>query len=78
MHATITSKGQVTLPKALREKLNLAVGDRIEFVLDKDNSARLVVKHAPIKRLKGVLPKPPRPVSLEQMEQAIEAGAKGA
>ncbi len=33
MHATLTSKGQITLPKALREKLSLSAGDRIEFIL---------------------------------------------
>ena len=76
MHATVTSKGQVTLPKALREKLQLSAGDRIEFILEKDDSVRLVVKHASISRLKGVLPKPRRPVALEDMEHAIETGAR--
>ncbi|MCO6439719.1 MAG: AbrB/MazE/SpoVT family DNA-binding domain-containing protein [Nitrococcus mobilis] len=78
MRATVTSKGQVTLPKALREKLHLSAGDRIEFILAEDNSVRLVVKHASIGRLKGMLPKPHRPVSLEEMDKAIEAGARDA
>lgn len=76
MHTTITSKGQVTLPKALREKLQLLAGDRIEFILGRDDSVRLVVKRASVSRLKGVLPKPQRPVALEDMEHAIEAGAR--
>jgi len=33
MYATITSKGQITLPKALREQLHLSPGDRVEFML---------------------------------------------
>lgn len=77
MRATITSKGQVTLPKALREKLNLATGDYIEFIVDDDDSVRLVARHASIGRLKGALPKPGRPVSLEEMDEAIESGARG-
>jgi len=35
MQATITSKGQITIPKKLRNHLNLSTGDKVEFVLDK-------------------------------------------
>lgn len=76
MHTTLTSKGQVTLPKALRDRLNLAAGDRIAFIVEADDSVRLVVKHASIKRLKGMLPRPRQPVSLEAMEQAVAKGAR--
>ena len=34
MQATITTKGQVTVPKPIRDKLRLRPGDRIDFVLD--------------------------------------------
>lgn len=74
MHTTLTSKGQVTLPKALREKLHLSAGDRIEFLIDDDNAVRLVVKQGSITRLKGALPRPAHAVSLEEMERAIQAG----
>jgi antitoxin PrlF len=77
MQATVTSKGQITLPKALREQLDLAPGDRVEFVVDANNSVRLVARTTSIKRLKGLLPKPDRPVSLEQMDDAIADGASG-
>lgn len=76
MHATITSKGQVTLPKALRERLHLSAGDRVEFIVDADDSVRLLARHVSVDRLKGMLPKPDRPVSLEEMERAIEDGAR--
>lgn len=75
MHATITSKGQVTLPKALRDRLHLASGDRIEFVMEADDNVRLVVRRGSVERLKGFLPKPDRPVSTEEMEHAIEREA---
>jgi len=75
MHTTLTSKGQITLPKALRDKLGLCTGDRVEFFMEDEQSALLVVKHVPLIRLKGMLPKPSRPVSLEEMDNAIQKGA---
>jgi antitoxin PrlF len=74
MHTTLTSKGQITLPKALRDKLGLSPGDRVEFFIEDEQSARLVAKHVPVIRLKGMLPKPSRPVSLEEMDKAIKNG----
>ena len=76
MHATLTSKGQITLPRALREKLSLSAGDRIEFIFENDQSVRLIPKHIPVVQLKGILPKPSKPVSLEKMEDAIKTGAR--
>lgn len=75
MQATISSKGQITLPKALREQLHLSTGDRVEFVVDENGSVRLIPKHLSVRMLKGILPKPDTPVSLEEMERAIEEGA---
>ncbi|MCU7960140.1 MAG: AbrB/MazE/SpoVT family DNA-binding domain-containing protein [gamma proteobacterium symbiont of Bathyaustriella thionipta] len=74
MQATITSKGQITLPKALRDQLHLSAGDRIEFILEKNNVVRLMPHLASVKNLKGMLPKPAHSVSLEQMDQAIADG----
>ncbi len=75
MHATLTSKGQITLPKALREKLSLNAGDQVEFFFEGDRSVRMVVKHITVSQLKGMLPKPQKPVSLYEMEKAVQAGA---
>lgn len=75
MQAILTSKGQITLPKALREKLKLSAGDRVEFFLD-EQGARLVVKHVPVTRLKGMLPRPSQPVCLEDMDKAVQEGAR--
>ena len=74
MQATVTSKGQITLPKALRDKLKLNVGDRVEFFIDQEQGARLVVKHLPVTILKGMLPRPSRPVFIEDMDKAILEG----
>jgi len=74
MQATITSKGQITLPKALRERLHLAPGDRVEFIVDDNDVVRMVPRTTSVTRLKGMLPRPERPVSLEAMDAAIHAG----
>jgi len=76
VHTRVTSKGQVTLPKALRDKLHLSAGDRIEFVVGQDDTVRLVVKQSSVTQLKGMLPKPRQPVSLEEMEAAITAAVR--
>lgn len=39
--ATMTSKGQVTIPKQVRDSLHLHTGDRIEFVLQKNSEAMM-------------------------------------
>ncbi len=76
MYATVTSKGQITIPKVLRDVLHLSAGDKIEFVLDQDQQgAHLIPKHQPVVCLKGVLPKPEKAISLGAMEDAIRKGA---
>lgn len=75
MQATLTSKGQITIPKQVRDLLHLKIGDRIEFFLDEAGDCRVVPVTASIKRLKGMVPKPKKPVSLSAMEKAIAQGA---
>lgn len=74
MATVITSKGQVTIPKLVRDKLRLRVGDRLDFIVEPDGTARLVPVTASIKELKGLLPKPKRKLSLEDMDEAIGKG----
>lgn len=78
MEATLTSKGQVTIPKAVRDALHLRTGDRLDFVLEADGTVRVLPITGSVKRLKGMLPKPPRPLTVEEMDEAIAKGAAGA
>jgi len=71
MLATITAKGQITIPKAARDTLKLNTGDRVEFVFGDDGRLFLLPVTRPVKTLKGMLPKPGQPVSLEAMDEAI-------
>ena len=74
MQATITSKGQVTLPKPVRDKLHLKPGDKIDFMLEGDG-VRVMPVTASVTELKGMVPKPAAPVSLQEMDEAIARAA---
>lgn len=75
--ATLTSKGQLTLPKDVRLALGVGPGDRVDFVQMEDgNFAVLAATHS-VKTLKGLIRKPKEPVSLEDMDEAIASGAIG-
>ena len=75
MVTTITSKGQLTLPLNVREHLGVKPGDRVDFVIHKDGRIEVLAVQGSIQKLKGLLPKPTKLVSLEDMQAAIESGA---
>ncbi|MEY2853548.1 MAG: hypothetical protein RL030_680 [Pseudomonadota bacterium] len=68
--STLTSKGQITLPKSVRERLRLEVGDKIEFVQTESGFEMRTAKRD-IRQIKGLLAKPGKPISIETMKQAI-------
>lgn len=73
--ATLTSKGQITIPKAVREELGLRVGDRVAFrVLD---GGTVVVEPETVElgELAGILDPPRKGVTLDAMEDAIRGGS---
>jgi antitoxin PrlF len=74
MESAITSKGQATLPKAIREHLGLKPGDRVKFFVHPDGSVVILPK-IPASALRGVVPAPERPVTVEEMNEAVEGGA---
>jgi len=73
MEATLSSKGQATIPKAVRERLQIKPGDRFKFFFHPDGV--IILPRIPIKRLKGSVPSRSRPVSIEDIDKAVEAGA---
>ena len=75
--ATITSKGQVTIPAPVRAALGLDAGSRIEFVETEKGKFSIVPITSPVSKLKGMLRKPGQAVTIEAMNQAIALqGAK--
>jgi antitoxin PrlF len=73
MEATLSSKNQATIPKSVREYLNLKPGDRFKFFLQPDGTVVILPKIR-ISKLKGSLPKLRKPISVEEMNVAIEVG----
>lgn len=75
--ATVTSKGQITIPVGVRHQLGLAAGDRVEFVLNEETGRYEVFPATgSVTALKGIIRKPARPVTIEEMDAAIaEQGA---
>ena len=53
--ATVTSKGQITIPKAVRERLHLEAGDTVTFDIRDDGTVVLVARNEPLEQLVGML-----------------------
>ncbi|MBL8287475.1 MAG: AbrB/MazE/SpoVT family DNA-binding domain-containing protein [Rubrivivax sp.] len=69
--ATLTSKSQLTLPKAVRDALGVGPGDQIRFVPSL-NGFRIVANNGDITRLRGVFKgRVSKAVSIEEMDRSI-------
>lgn len=73
MEATLSSKGQATIPKAVRDRLRIQPGDRFKFFFHPDGV--ILLPRISTARLKGMIPKPAKPISPEEIDRAIELGA---
>lgn len=73
--ATMTSKGQVTIPKEVRERLRLGEGRTLRFSVE-DGQIVMTPAYRRLGELVGVLPKAKRVVSVERMDEAIAEGAE--
>jgi antitoxin PrlF len=73
MEAILSSKGQATIPKAVRDRLQIKSGDRFKFFFHPDGV--IILPKISTARLKGMIPKPAQSVSLEEIDRAIAEGA---
>lgn len=71
--ATVTSKGQITIPARIREALHVSAGDRVEFVEVEPGRFEFIAATRPVTDLKGMFGKPARTVSIEDMNAVIAA-----
>lgn len=70
--ATLTTKGQVTIPKSVRDSLHLHTGDRIEFVVRDSSEAILRPITKSVDEVFGKLHVPGQsPMTVEQMDAAV-------
>jgi AbrB family looped-hinge helix DNA binding protein len=66
----MTSKGQTTIPKDIRKRLNLHPGDRLDFIVEEDGRVVMLPASLDASELAGMLKAPAKPVSVAEMNQA--------
>jgi AbrB family looped-hinge helix DNA binding protein len=70
--ATVTSKGQVTIPQRVRRHLHLEEGDKVDFTIADDGTVRVRTIKGSVRDLFGFLKRPDqRPVTVEEMNESI-------
>ena len=69
--SALTSKGQITIPKAIRDALKIDAGDRVSFVLRDDGVVEMIPETVELLSLFGMVKPKRRGVTLADMEQAI-------
>ena len=76
--ATLTSKGQLVVPKAIRDLMGIHPGDRLDFVVLDDGNVLMRPATEDVRRLKGLLLRPGKaPVSVEEMNRIIRRRGRG-
>jgi antitoxin PrlF len=74
MESAVTSKGQATIPKPIRDHLGLRAGDRVKFFVHPDGSVVLLPK-VPVATLRGIIKSRRRAITTEAMNEAVSAAA---
>ncbi len=69
--ATLTSKGQITLPKIVREVMGVDTGDQISFRIQEDGKIYVEPENVDLMSLKGILKSSVRGASIEDMDEAV-------
>jgi antitoxin PrlF len=76
--AKLTSKGQITIPKEVREALGLHTGDRLAFRLRDDGVVSVEAEKVSLASLRGAVRPKVRGVTVAAMNEAIrKAGSRG-
>lgn len=75
--ATLTSKGQITIPVEVREALGVDAGDRVEFVEVAPGRYEFMAATRSVTELKGLFGKARRSVSIEEMNAVIARRGAG-
>ena len=75
--ATMTSKGQVTIPKEVRDALHLETGHRIAFQVREDGIVEMRPENVDLMSLRGIFKSSVKGVTLKDMSEAIRRGATG-
>ena len=77
MLATVTDKGQVTVPKNIRDQLHIATGSKLDFQVEQDGSLRVRVLVRGSDNLFGLVQRPGiKPLSVKAMDEGIVAATQ--
>jgi AbrB family looped-hinge helix DNA binding protein len=71
----ITRKGQITVPKAVREALGVTPGDRLAFHVHEDGRVTVEAETVDLRALRGIIRPAVRGITVEQMNEAIRQAA---
>jgi AbrB family looped-hinge helix DNA binding protein len=79
MESSINAKGQITIPRAIREHLRLKPGQRVKLFLHPDGRSVVILPTLPVSALRGIVKsKRKRPVTIAEMAVVSAAAAAGA
>ena len=73
--STVTSKGQITVPKAIRDALGVLPGDRLAFRTRDDGTVIVEAETVDVRALRGILKPKRKGVTVESMNAAIRRTA---
>jgi antitoxin PrlF len=73
--STVTSRGRITIPKTVRERMHLRAGDRVKFVVQEDGTVKLALVGLTLDQLKTRIPPLKKPMSLDEIDQKIRRHA---
>lgn len=73
--ATVTSKGQITIPAEVRARLGLLPGSRVAFVEGPDGTYEMHPEGVSLRDTRGIIAAPGKPVTIEEMNEAIAESA---
>lgn len=73
--AKITAKGQITIPKDVRDVLGVQTGDRIAFTIRRDGTVTVAADNIDLRSLRASVKSEVRGVSVDAMKEAIRRSA---
>lgn len=76
MTSTVSSKGQVTLPVEARRRLGIRAGTKLEFIIRDNDRLEIIRVGGSVRDVKGMLIKPKRVLSLDEIDAAVGVGAR--
>ena len=75
-YSVVTGKGQITIPNAIRQQLDIQVGNKLEFIAQGDHFIVVPITKS-LKSLKSILVKPTNSLSVEEMNNIIKDSHAG-